>query len=414
MNSKEIQLNSNLTIKYIEKIIIDSKEYYKYEVGILSDNSSLKRNIYSDVLIDIEKMDKNRVTEFIMSKINASGVEEDVFVELSTIINTSNNTSSGGASGAGGTSMIALKVSNFYNVTNFEKLDEALTQIRALDECELPEALNTLSDCDQDLEDIEENNKFAREDDTSVEDSKKNNNKISDDIFSIETKLRRLSNGKGPEQVIIDYQSFYETICTEVMKQYATLLNIEKELDEYSIEQLLNAVENGDITYEMLYEEYGNEYESVLKNSVDIIDAVNKIYELEYKDAVNGIDEGRYSTFEEMFTAIGEVDSRFKCPDETAIRDVANAYDVDKIDKEAKWEELALEKGYDINNLTNAQIKDLNNEYEKYVISVQEQHNSMVSSTIAFLSAIGISGEYFYDYTSGDNENNFANLLIRN
>ena len=239
MNSKEIQLNSNLTIKYIEKIIIDSKEYYKYEVGILSDNSSLKRNIYSDVLIDIEKMDKNRVTEFIMSKINASGVEEDVFVELSTIIDTSNNTSSGGASGSGGTSKIALKTSNFYNVTNFEKLDEALTQIRALDKCELPEALNTLSDCDQDLEDIEENNKFAREDDTSVEDSKKNISKISKDIFSIETKLRRLSNGKGPEQVIIDHQSFYETICTEVMKQYATLLDIEKELDEYSIEQLL-------------------------------------------------------------------------------------------------------------------------------------------------------------------------------
>ena len=107
----EYKLNNNLCLKYIENIKIDSIDYYKYSVVDLETESIICDNLYFSKQINLNEVAKDKLSNYIIEKINSSN-EENIFVDLEQFMIIDNNSSSD-------FSLIESKASNILTVILF-------------------------------------------------------------------------------------------------------------------------------------------------------------------------------------------------------------------------------------------------------------------------------------------------------
>lgn len=313
MNNETIQLTSDMSLKYLEMVIINNSNIYKYEVSF----QQKIYNLYSDTIIDATKMDKTELSGRIINKINDNPNEKDVFIELNDLEENDDSSSAGTSANSAINSSTGTNAdsnsdssskSNSRNtqfgfiLENPQKFIEAYDKISNLD-CPLLTALNSFNTAD-------------------VAELPAKYGTIADGVTDVVTKLNSMSGGKGVVDEINEFKVAYKGIQDGILESIAAEYKFA--LDNNKILLDADSLKAG-----FSNEDYRNDFLSIIEKCTD--------------------KENRYSTLTELFDDLGNINAKYSVTTIDEAKELLNANNLSIADLEGK--ELSDEEKLQLENL---------------------------------------------------------------
>ena len=292
MNDNDIiTLAPNVTIKYIDNILVGGKNYYKYEAKV----NDKQKNLYLNEKIGNDSKQKNAVYNFILN--NENNDSTDIFLDLD-IKDKANSTDFGGNGGD-----VSVQKSRNQNPKLSENwadyIDNALTSIRNTSNCSIGVIENFFN------KESSISGKYKYIDDNMAE-SKNLYNKM-------------LNSGKGGSGdlsgMVTNYRDTFNDIAYGILEMYDAAQTEAINNDE------LKMMDDKSKEY-FGTESFNNEFKDILSNS-----------KLELKKTNNNF------LFKDMFKEIGALQAKYSVAslseNESIFKSISNSID-DNIDEDMK------------------------------------------------------------------------------
>ena len=272
-----VSLDSNMTIQYVDDILVGGKSYYKHYVKA----NNKQKNLYLNVRLNNDSPQKDEVYKYILK--NIDNESDDLFFDLDTGNGDSNTTSNAKTDGGGGRTGGSDKSSNKSGNQNqmpklsenwVEYIDNAMSSIRNASNCGLS-VIENYFDKDSSI-----SGKYKDLDDSMAENKCLYKNMLNFGKQGYDN----ISN------MVANYESTFNGIGLMIAKMFkdAQIKNIEN--DE------LNMMDDGSKEY-FGTEKFNSEYSDILNNSISELEKPNSTF-----------------LFKDMFRDIGELQSKYSLP----------------------------------------------------------------------------------------------------